>query len=135
MRMYFPSPSGFGGIGEVTGVDDVDAFDMIRWAISRGMILTGAIQLRLWRINSERAVSRVLRIRMCHKSRDKVRKSGSASTEADAFTSAMYISSRPRVYLQWKDLSMKPMLLQCCHLVDLGHKTELAFFPSTILAL
>ena len=68
VRMCFPSPSGFGGIGEtgkVTGVDDGDVFDMNRWVMSRGMILTGAIRLRLWTINNgECAVSRVLRIRM-----------------------------------------------------------------------
>ena len=48
VRMCFPSPSGFGGIGEtanVTGVaaDNRDVFDMVRRAISRrGMILKGA---------------------------------------------------------------------------------------------
>ena len=69
VRMCFPSPSGFGGIGEtgkVTGVaaDDRGVFDMVRWGMSRGMILTGAIRLRLWTINGECAESRVLRIRM-----------------------------------------------------------------------
>ena len=72
VRMCFPSPSGFGGIGEtgkVTGVaaGDRDVFDIIRWAISRGMTLTGTIRLRLWTINSECAKSRVLKIRMCEK--------------------------------------------------------------------
>ena len=70
VRMCFPSPSGLGGIGEtgkVTGVDNVDVVDKVRWTISRGMILTGAIRLWLWTITSECAVSRVLRIRMCQK--------------------------------------------------------------------
>ena len=70
VRMCFPSPSGLGGIGEtgkVIGVaaGDRDVFDMIRWVISRGIILTGATRLQLWTINSECAESRVLRIRMC----------------------------------------------------------------------
>ena len=52
VRMCFPSPRGFGGIGEtakVTGVDadERDVFDMSRCAISRAVILTGAIRLRL----------------------------------------------------------------------------------------
>lgn len=72
VRMCFPSPSGFGGIGEtgkVTGVaaDDKDVFDMIRWTISRGMILRDAIRLWLWTINGECTGSRFLRIRMCEK--------------------------------------------------------------------
>lgn len=77
VRMCFPSPSGFGGIGETgkvtTGVaaEDIDEFDMIRWTISRGMILRDATRLRLWTINGECAGSRFLRIRMCQ-SRDKV---------------------------------------------------------------
>lgn len=67
VRMCFPSPSGFGGIGEtgkVTGVaadDDKDvALDAILWAVSRGNILTGTIRLRL----NECAVNDVLRNRM-----------------------------------------------------------------------
>lgn len=72
VRICFPSPSGFGGIGEtekVTGVagDERDVFDMIRWVISRGMIPTGAIRLRPWTINDECAGSLLLRIRMCQK--------------------------------------------------------------------
>ena len=60
VRMCFPSPSGFGGIGEtgkVTGVtaEDRDVFDsdIFRWPISRRMILTGTIRLRVWVINGE----------------------------------------------------------------------------------
>ena len=103
VRMCFPSPSGFGGIGEtgkVTGVaaddSDRDVFDMIRWAISRGMIL---IRLRLWTVNSECAVSRVLRIRICQKGRDKVRKSGSDPTDADAFPSLPLCTSENAIHL------------------------------------
>jgi hypothetical protein len=67
VRMCFPSPSGFGGIGEtgkVTGAVAAADRDMIRWAVSRGIILTGAMRLRPWTVNSECAESRVLKMRM-----------------------------------------------------------------------
>ena len=68
VRMYFPSPSGFRGIGEtgkVTGIAADDDRDTILWGvISRGIILTGTIRLRLWTINNECAVNDGLRSRM-----------------------------------------------------------------------
>ena len=122
VRMCFPSPSGFGGIGEtgkVTGVaaaDDREVFDMVRWAISLGMNLTGAIRLRLWRINGECAESRVLRMRMCQKMGDKVRKS--VLLRVGQRTRTFYLNYvHPRMLFIsascLKDLSismMKPML-------------------------
>jgi hypothetical protein len=42
--------------GVVASEDDRDIFDMIRWATSRGMILSGMIRL-LWTINGECAES------------------------------------------------------------------------------
>ena len=64
VRICFPSPSGFGGIGEtakVAGVaaDDSAVFDIVRWV---------GILLRVWMIAC--AESLFLRMRM----RDKVRK-------------------------------------------------------------
>lgn len=60
VRMCFPSPSGFGGIGErgkVIGVLAADDEDASVFVVIRRMSRTDAIRLRLWRINSECALN------------------------------------------------------------------------------